>query len=195
MVLVADTTPATACRGPVREPMVAVPVAVRFPPMYVLPTTESAARGEVVPIPTLPLSSTVNTFVPPVSKRLKMSEVPVERTERRAVVSVTDPTLTTPPLPCNTSGRLSQLVAGCMDWIKLMSFVASVPKCSATSPADSVVMMRMPTLPSLLYAPSFMTVSFAVGLVPPTPTFPPVVARYVEPVVVSWVVEAPALNC
>ena len=33
------------------------------------------------------------------------------------------------------------------------------------------------------------------GVVVPIPTFPPAVARYVEPVVVNCVVDAPPLNC
>ncbi len=33
----------------------AVPVAVRFPPIYAEPATERSENGEVVPMPTLPV--------------------------------------------------------------------------------------------------------------------------------------------
>lgn len=42
----------------------ALPVAVRSPPIYVLPATESFAKGDVVPIPTLPELATSKNELP-----------------------------------------------------------------------------------------------------------------------------------
>ncbi len=42
-----------------------VPVAVRLPPIYASPATESLANGDVVPIPTFPVFVTLNLDDPP----------------------------------------------------------------------------------------------------------------------------------
>ena len=62
-------------------------------------------------------------------------------------------------------------------------------------PPTVTVLLTLPIVVVPVKIASPDTDSFLNGDVVPTPTFPPAVARYVVPVVVSWVVEAPALNC
>ena len=67
-VVVAETTPLIAWSGPVRVPMVTVPVAVRFaserlPEKSALPWRERSEDGVVVPMPTKPLGFMVRRVV------------------------------------------------------------------------------------------------------------------------------------